>query len=366
MREALREAVTAVCRLVEAGAFGAAREVVDASPQRDATELAILRALATRRSERVEEAWLDALVGAWQHLGCPTGFVDGASEGASSAPEEPLPSGRAGLDLFGSPLLRLLFLGYEAGGADRLAREAMAAIPSAETVEQRLWLVALLSSQLMSPEVARVALKARASLRAELAQDRTRDFMLSAAACLDDGMSTEALSREQVEALRAAIDRHGDPLTLMALYGKLTVSRGARTSGEAESCLTDALAMMPDALMPLRMRFDATLSSSTGPERRRFLQVIRDVSEAYRNAPVGAVRLMALALGQLAAKGLRDDAAASAIEGELEWLRRAHRGSHRLPLDWPIEPLRREVVDEVARDECGLWKRTGFPPDRLG
>lgn len=364
--------VSSVCNALEAGHLDEAAEGLRSAAGGASAEALVLEKLVERRRGRSDEGWLEDLIGAWIDTGRPWQFGVVSEEGIGDKLERAF-SDAAGIDvveiieeltegMFASaPLLLLMATGWRPGGADVLARQAMAAIPRALTLHDKLWLGELLSHRKIStallPEV-RLALK---QLRAEIARAHPNDFSLVAMDILDDGGHDDPpLTPGQIHGLSCALERHRPSVTIGDLYDALLEGRGAATSWERRGCFADAVALQPNPLVEIKVRAEKVLlEASEGWEE--LLRLLAAVGDVYGKSQSLLERLPAIVIAHLAADASGDLDRALVFEEELEHVRRVARAENRFPLWWPIEQLRREVVDATAHEEWDLMERTAFP-----
>lgn len=115
------------------------------------------------------------------------------------------------------------------------------------------------------------------------------------------------------------------------------------------------MVLLPNPFFALTLRWRATPQNT----RTMLRPVLRDCAGIGLRMTTAAHRLFALVLLQeIEAPG--DDGASHA--GELAYLRRIIGEENRFDPYWPVEPLRVQYLDALARDEVGLHARCAFPP----
>ena len=326
----------------------------------ESAEAAVLKRLAERRVSRSSERWLDALINAWESTGKPTyfQFIRGESFDAWGESLAEFDADK----LSASPLLRLYgMMSSNPVRATGLAQQTLAARARARTIVDRLWVGALLQSRFIEGEAALASRVALREIHRELAEENPHDFLLVATHILDEGSDEERpLSIAQVRLLKGAILAHREALSVGSLYDELVRLRGAHHSRDREGCFQDACALLPDPLIAITMRAAQT-SPESDAHRHELGEVLSLIGSRFKNSRTLLIRMVALAVEELAARLLRDHQRERTVAAERSFVAHRSAAENRLCLGWPIEPLKCEAVDATARDEWSVILRTTFP-----
>ncbi len=115
--------------------------------------------------------------------------------------------------------------------------------------------------------------------------------------------------------------------------------------------------LAPSPLLSIGMRARATLQVPGRELHAQIVAMLLDVASQHVQATTLIEQLCAAQLGKIAADHQESSDVKASAQARLEYARRVSRAEHRLPLSWPIEPLRCDVINSMADDEWTLMQR---------